>query len=324
MTGDGLRNTLSALLVLAFASAPLLIQGAQQAPAAGRGQQAPAAAPAQQDFSAVKIVTTKITDRFYTLDGQGGRMGIQVGPDGIFVVDSQFAPLSERLIAAIRQVSQAPLRFLVNTHVHGDHTGGNANFAAAGATIIARPLLRERLMKPTAPATGAAPAPAPPAALPVLTYDSRTIVNLNGEAIELIPLPFAHTDGDTAVRFPNADVLMTGDVYRSTGYPNIDRANGGTLKGILEGLDTLIKLAGPNTRVAPGHGDITNRAALAAHREMAALMRDRVAKLIKDGRTEEQIVASKPTADYDERTGNAAGSADRFVGQLYAELRAAK
>jgi cyclase len=324
MTADRYRYTKSVLLMLTFASVAAPMLSGQQAPGPGRGQQPPAAAPAQQDFSAVKIVTTKITDRFYTLDGQGGRMGVQVGPDGVFVVDSQFAPLSDRLIAAIRQVSQAPLRFLVNTHVHGDHTGGNANFAAAGATILARPLLRERLMKPAAPATGAAPAPAPPAALPVLTYDSRTIVNLNGEAIELIPLPLAHTDGDTAVRFPNADVLMTGDVYRSTGYPNIDRANGGTLKGILEALDTLIKLAGPNTRVAPGHGDITNRAALVAHRDMVVLMRDRVAKLIKDGRSEEQIVASKPTADHDERTGNAAQSADRFVGQLYAELRGSK
>ena len=295
---------------------------ASTAAAQQRGQ-APAPAPAggaQQDLSAVKIVTTKITDSFYALEGQGGRMGVQVGPDGVFIVDSQFAQLSDRLLAAIRQVSKAPLRFLVNTHVHGDHTGGNANFAQAGATIIARPLLRERLMKPTAPATGAAPAPAPPAALPVLTYDARSIVHLNGEAIELIPLPVAHTDGDTAVRFPNADVLMTGDVFRSVGYPNIDRANGGSLKGLLDALEVLAKSAGPNTRVLPGHGDITNRAAIAAHRDMVVLMRDRVTKLMKEGKTQEQIVAAKPTADYDERVGNAAQSADRFVGQLYAEL----
>jgi cyclase len=295
---------------------------------AGQRGQAPAGAPApaaaQQDFSAVKIVTTKITDSFYAIDGQGGRMGVQVGSDGVFIVDSQFAQLSDRLLAAVRQISQAPLRFLVNTHVHGDHTGGNANFAAAGAVILARPMLRERLMKPTAPATGAAPDPAPPAALPVVTYESRTIVNLNGEAIELIPLPMAHTDGDTAVRFPKADALMTGDVFRSIGYPNIDRANGGSLKGILDGLATLASVAGPNTRVLPGHGDITNRAALTAHRDMAIVMRDRVAALIKEGRTEEQVVAAKPTADYDQRVGNAAQSADRFVGQLYAELKASK
>ena len=287
--------------------------------AAQQRGQAPAA-PAQQDFSTVKITTAKITDSFYALEGQGGRMGVQVGPEGVFLVDSQFGPLSERLIAAIRQISPAPLRFLVNTHVHGDHTGGNENFAKAGATILARPLLRDRLMKPAAPAAGAAPAPAPAAALPVITYDARTVVHLNGEAIELVPLPLAHTDGDTAIRFPNADALMTGDVFRSVGYPNIDRTNGGSLKGLLDALDTLTRLAGPNTKVLPGHGDITNRAAIAAHREMVVVMRDRVAKLIKEGRTQEQIVASKPTADYDARVGNAAASADRFVGQLYAEL----
>jgi glyoxylase-like metal-dependent hydrolase (beta-lactamase superfamily II) len=147
-------------------------------------------------------------------------------------------------------------------------------------------------------------------------------VNLNGEAVELIPLPRAHTDGDTAVRFPTADVLMTGDVFRSVGYPNIDRANGGSLAGILAAFDTLLAAAGPNTRVVPGHGPVTNRAAIAAHRDMAVAVRDRVAKLIADGRTDEQIVAAKPTAEFDERTGNAAMSADRFVGQVAAELRA--
>jgi cyclase len=282
---------------------------------------APVSAQAQQDFSKVEITTTKISDSLYALDGQGGRMGVQVGPNGIFLVDSQFAPLSDKLVAAIKQVSPAPMRFLVNTHVHGDHTGGNENFAKLGVTIMSRPMLRQRLAKPSAPAAGGAtPAPAPAGALPVVTYDSRSTVHLNGEAIELIPLPFAHTDGDTAVKFSNSDALMTGDVFRSVGYPNIDRANGGSLKGILDALQTLIDAAGPNTKVLPGHGDITNRAAIVAHREMAVAVRDRVAKLMKDGRTLPEIVAAKPTADFDQRTGNAAQSADRFVGQIYAEL----
>ncbi len=280
------------------------------------------AAAQQQDFSQVKIVPTKITDSFYTLDGQGGRMGVLVGPEGIFVVDAQFAPLTDRLVAAIRQISNAPIKLLVNTHVHGDHTGGNENFAKAGATIMARPMLRDRLAKPNPPAAGGQPpAPAPAAALPVVVFDSRTTVNLNGEAVQLIPLPAAHTDGDTGVFFPNANVLMTGDVFRSVGYPNIDRANGGSLNGILAALQTLIDTAGPNTRVAPGHGDITNRAAIQAHRDMAVTVRDRVSKMMTQGQTMEQIVAAKPTKDFDERTGNAMQSADRFVGQIYAELR---
>ena len=282
---------------------------------------APVSAQAQQDFSKVEITTTKISDSLYALDGQGGRMGVQVGPNGIFLVDSQFAPLSDKLVAAIKQVSPVPMRFLVNTHVHGDHTGGNENFAKLGVTIMSRPMLRQRLAKPSAPAAGGAtPAPAPAGALPVVTYDSRSTVHLNGEAIELIPLPFAHTDGDTAVKFPNSDALMTGDVFRSVGYPNIDRNNGGSLKGMLEAFNTLIEAAGPNTKVLPGHGDITNRAGIVAHRDMAVAVRDRVAKLMKDGRTLPEIVAAKPTADFDQRTGNAAQSADRFVGQIYAEL----
>ncbi|HEY1306943.1 MAG TPA: MBL fold metallo-hydrolase [Vicinamibacterales bacterium] len=283
---------------------------------------APAAAQGQQDFSQVKIVTTRVGSNLWALDGQGGRMGVLAGPDGVFIVDSQFAPLSEKLLAAIKQVApSAPLRFLVNTHVHGDHTGGNENFAKAGVTLMSRPMLRQRLAKPSAPAAGGAtPAPAPPAALAVITFDSRTTVYMNGEAIELIPLPNAHTDGDTAVKFPAADVLMTGDVFRSAGFPNIDRANGGTLKGILEGLSTLIEAAGPNTKVLPGHGDITNRAGLVAHRDMALTLRDRVQKAIASGQNQQQIIAAKLTKDFDEKTGNVAGSADRFIGQLYAEL----
>jgi cyclase len=283
---------------------------------------ATASAQQPQDFSAVEIMTTKITDSFYALDGQGGRIGVLTGPDGLFVVDSQFAPLTDKIVAAIKKVSDRPVRFLVNTHVHGDHTGGNENFAKMGVTILARPMLRMRLMQPSAPAGGgAAPAPAPAGALPVLTYDSPITLYMNGETIELTPLPVAHTDGDTAVRFPRNNVLMTGDVYRSVGFPNIDRANGGSLKGIVDSLNKLVDLAGPSTKVLPGHGPIVDRAAIVAHRDMAVAVRDRVAKMIQEGRTQEQIVAAKPTKDYDEKVGNAAQSADRFVGQLYAELR---
>ena len=277
-----------------------------------------------QDFSNVKIVTTRIADNFYALDGNGGRMGVQFGADGIFVVDTQFAPLTDRIVAAIRQLSPAPIRFVVNTHVHGDHTGGNENFAKLGATILSRPMLRERLARPTAPAAnGQLPPPAPDGALPRVTNDSKTTVYMNGDAIQLIPIPGAHTDGDTAVYFPKADALMTGDVYRSTGFPNIDRANGGTLKGIVAGLDTYLAMAGPNTKILPGHGDIVDRAAVQAHRQMLLTIRDRVSALIKQGKTQEQILAAKVTKDYDEKVGNAAQSADRFVGQLYAELKPA-
>jgi glyoxylase-like metal-dependent hydrolase (beta-lactamase superfamily II) len=278
---------------------------------------------AQQPQQPVQITVTKFGANFYAIDGQGGRMGALVGPDGVFIVDAQFPAVTERIVAEIRKLTDRPLRFLVNTHVHGDHTGGNENFAKLGATIIARPLLRERLMRPAAPAGGNAPAPAPPMALPVLTYDAATTINMNGETIELIPLPRAHTDGDTGVRFPLADVLMTGDVFRSTGYPNIDIGNGGSLNGILAALATLAAVSGPNTTVLPGHGAITNRAAIVAHRDMVLAVADRVRQMVAAGRTVEEVIAAKPTAEFDERTGNAAGSAERFVRQLYSELKGA-
>lgn len=295
-----------------FALAALLALGSAAIP--GAQAQQPAAAP-------VQVVLTKIGSDFYAIDGQGGRMGALVGPDGIFMVDAQSAAIADRIVAELRKVSQEPIRFLVNTHVHADHTGGNANYAKLGATLIARPRLRERLAKPAAPA-GGAPAPAvDPKSLPALTYDVQMTMYMNGEAIELIPLPRAHTDGDTALRFPKVNVLMTGDVFRATGYPNIDLANGGSLVGIVAALDKLVELAGPETKVLPGHGPISDRAALAAHRDMVKVMRDRVAALVAEGKTREQVLAAKVTADYDEKVGNAAGSADRFVGQLFDSLR---
>src|ERR1700685_413480 len=165
----------------------------------------------QPDFSKVEIKTTKISDTFYTLEGQGGTIGILAGPDGIFMVDSQFAPLSQKIAAAIHQISDKPIRFMVNTHVHGDHTGGNENFAKMGATIFSRDELRWRLEHPVPAANGAPGTPAPAAALPVVTYEGPVTIHMDGEEVQLIPIHRAHTDGDTLVHFVNNDVLMTGD-----------------------------------------------------------------------------------------------------------------
>ncbi len=268
-----------------------------------------------QDFSKVEIKTTKLSDKFYTLEGQGGTIGILTGPDGIFMVDTQFAPLSEKIAAAIKKVSNAPVKFIVNTHVHGDHTGGNENFAKMGAVLFSRDQLRARLARPAGNA-----AAAPAGALPAITYDGPVTLHMNGEDVQLIPIRSAHTDGDTLVRFPGLDVLMTGDYYRSLGYPNIDRANGGTLNGMLEGLGTTIGLAGPNTKIIPGHGGTVDRAAVMAHRDMILAVRDRVAQMVKQGKTAQEIIASKPTADFDSKIESAATTSERFINQLYAEL----
>jgi cyclase len=274
----------------------------------------------QPDFSKVEIKTTKISNTFYTLDGQGGTIGVLVGPEGIFMVDSQFAPLSQKIAAAIHQISDKPIRFMVNTHVHGDHTGGNENFAKMGVTIFSRDELRWRLAHPAPGANGAPTAAAPAAALPVVTYDGPVTIHMDGEDVHLIPIHRAHTDGDTLVYFPTNDVLMTGDFFRSIQFPNIDRTNGGSLSGMIEGLGITIGMAGPNTKIIPGHGPTVDRAALIAHRDMIVAIRDKVAALVQQGKSVDEVLAAKPTSDYDS-IPNASTTSERFVRQLYAELK---
>ena len=285
---------------------------------------ATAQAQAQQDFSKVQIKTSKITDNFYTLEGQGGTIGVLTGPDGIFMVDSQFAPLSEKIVAAIHAISPAPIKFLVNTHVHGDHTGGNENLGKMGVTILAREQLRNRLMHPSPAANGTTPPPAAEPALHMITYNGPITFHMDGEDVQLIPIAAAHTDGDTMVRFVHADVIMTGDFYRSIQYPNIDRINGGSLNGMVDGLGQVIARSGPNTKIIPGHGPTVDRAAVTAHRDMLLAVRDRVSQLISQGKSQDEVLAAKPTADYDAKVANSAETTQRFITQLYAELKPTK
>ena len=289
------------------------------------GQLAAAQSPAPQAAPPpeIKVVATRLGGNVYGIDGQGGRMAALVGPDGVFLVDSQFPAVTEKIVAAVKELSPAPLRFLVNTHVHGDHTGGNENFAKLGVTILGRPNLRNEQLKPRpAPGNGQVPPVAPPGALPVVLYDSPTTVYLDGETVRLIPLPPAHTDGDTAVKFEQADVLMTGDVYRSAGFPAAAVTNGGSVLGTIDALTQLVALAGPNTKVVPGHGPVADRAALVFHRDMAVTVRDRVAKALQEGKSAADIRASKPTADFEQKVGGPANFIGQFVDGLIAELSA--
>jgi cyclase len=275
----------------------------------------------QPDFSKVQIKTTKLANNFYTLEGQGGTIGILTGPDGVFMVDSQFAPLSEKIAAAIKQISDKPIRFMVNTHVHGDHTGGDENFGKMGVTIIAREQLRNRLMHPNPAANGQPTPPTMPVGLPLITYNGAMTMHMDGEDIQLIAIPAAHTDGDTIAYFPKADVIMTGDFYRSVQYPNIDRANGGSLNGMINGLGRVIGLAGPDTKIVPGHGPIVKRDAVMAHRDMIIGVRDKISKLVQQGKSQDEVAAAKPQAEYDARIKEIATTGDRFVGQVYMELK---
>jgi cyclase len=283
-----------------------------------------ALAQAPVDYSKVEIQTVKLAPNFYVLNGQGGAIGVLTGPDGVLMVDSQFAPLTDKIVAAVKQVSNTPIKFLINTHVHGDHTGGNENLSKMGVVIFAREELRNRLAHPAAAANGTPGTPAPAAALPVITYSGPLTFHMDGEDVQAIPIPKAHTDGDTLVHFPNTNVIMIGDYVRTVGYPNIDRANGGSLNGMLAGIDTAIKLCNAQTKVVPGHGEITDRNGLIAHRDMIIAIRDKIAPLVAQGKTLPEVVAAKPTADFDAKVPQVGTTGERFIGQVYAELKAGK
>ena len=277
-----------------------------------------------QDFSKVEIKANKLADKFYTLDGQGGTIGVLLGPDGVFMVDTQFAPLSDKIAAAIKQLTPQPIKFVVNTHVHGDHSGGDENFGKMGATIIAREELRFRLAHPAPQANGQPGVPASAVGLPKQTYRERLTLHMNGEEVQLIAVPRAHTDGDTMVYFPGLDIIMTGDFYRSIQYPNVDRNNGGSLQGLIDGLGMVIGRAGPSTKIIPGHGPTVDRSAVVAHRDLVLAVRDRVAPLVAQGKSEDEVVAAKVTADLDSKVQQAGTTGERFVRQVYAELKATR
>jgi cyclase len=258
-----------------------------------------------RDMSQVQIIPHQVTQGVYYLEGQGGNIGLSIGEDGVVMIDDQFAPLTERIVAAIRQLNQGEIRFVINTHVHGDHTGGNENLGRMGILILARDAVRVRL-EATAPAL----------ALPVLTFSESISIHLNGEEVRTIPLPPAHTDGDSYIHFVNADVLHTGDVFRTTGYPYMDLANGGSLDGLIEALGIAIGLAGPNTKILPGHGRVVGRAEVIAHRDMVLDVKARVAALVAQGMNIDQILAARPTAQYDQGMD----SPERFLRAMVTEM----
>jgi len=269
----------------------------------------------QQDFSAVQVKVHQVSGNVYYLEGAGGNVGVLVGDDGVLMIDDQFAPLSDKLVAAIRTISDKPIRLLINTHIHGDHTGGNANFGAMGIDIVAHDNVRVRLAKGV---NGGAPSPA--VALPVVTFGDSMSLHLNGESLTIAKLPPAHTDGDSYIRFPTADVIHAGDVFRTIGYPGVDFNNGGTVQGTIDALQALIDSAGPNTKVIPGHGVVTSRAELVTFRDLTIELQRRISDLIRQGMTLEQVVAAKPTADLDEKYGSSERLLPAFYNSLKAEL----
>jgi cyclase len=259
----------------------------------------------QRDFSDVEIVAHHVSGGVYYLEGQGGNIGLSVGNDGVVMIDDQFAPLTDKIVNAIRSLTDGDIRFVINTHVHGDHTGGNENLGRMGVLILARDEVRVRLAGQVGEE-----------GLPVLTYSEAITIHLNGEEVHAFEVAPGHTDGDSFIHFRGSDVLHLGDVFRTTGYPYIDLGNGGTLDGTIEALGVAIGMAGPATKVIPGHGGVSTRADVMEFRDMIVDVRDRVAALVRRGMTYAQVQAERPTAAYDAQWGDP----ERFLQAVYAEV----
>ena len=277
----------------------------------------------QVDYSKVEIKTTDLGHQTYMLEGQGGNITVAVGGDGIIMVDSQFAPLHDKIKAAITAISNRPIHYLVNTHFHGDHTGGDAGFAKEGATVVAHANVKKRLADgSTTGLSGAKTAPMTGDALPSQTYNTSLTLKVQGRSAQLKHVLNAHTDGDTYVYFADANVLATGDIVTMERYPNIDFANGGNIKGMIAGTDTYLKLINDKTKVVPGHGPLTNKAQIVEYRKMLVAARDRVAKLIAKGMNEDEVVAMRPMSDYDAKLTKIDDTAKvNFIRVVYNSLK---
>jgi glyoxylase-like metal-dependent hydrolase (beta-lactamase superfamily II) len=282
--------------------------------------QPPAAAP-PVDFSKVEIKTTDLGDNVYMLEGQGGNITVAVAKNGIIMVDGQYAPLHDKIKAAISTISNLPVKYLINTHFHGDHTGGNEAFARDGATIVSDVNVKNRLAEGTSNGlTGAKTPPAALGALPTKTYAGGMLkIRLPGRVADLKHIANAHTDGDTYVWFKTANVLSTGDTSPTAAIP-ISTSQWRQHQGMIAAADAYLKLTNAKSRIVPGHGPIADKAALAEYRTMLVTARDRMAALVKEGKSEDDVVAAKPFADLDKKWAPTELASRNFIRVVYHSL----
>ena len=273
-----------------------------------------------QNFDTVQVRRTPVAGAVHMIVGSGGNIGLVVGDDAVFVVDDQFAPLTPKILAAIREVTPQPVRFVLNTHWHFDHTGGNENMGQAGALIFAHENVRRRMStEQFIEALNRKQPASPRAALPVITFTDTVSFHLNGDSIVVFHVAPAHTDGDAMVMFTKANVVHTGDVFVSDRFPFVDRSSGGSIHGIIGATERLVAMTNAGTKIIPGHGPLSDRDRVKQYHDMLVVMRDRMRKEIAAKHTVDQVLASKITAEYDSAWPS---GRERFLRILYQELSA--
>ena len=250
-----------------------------------------------QGFDTVQIKTIKITDKIYMLEGAGGNIGVIIGNDGTVIIDDQFDQLTEKIKQALKALSDKPLRFVINTHFHADHTGGNEKFGGEGSIIVAQENSRRRMTTDQLMNQQTVKA-APYNALPKITFKESMNMHLNGETVEIVHAENAHTDGDAIIYFKESNVVHAGDVFVRYGLPFIDQPHGGSINGMINAMDQLLTLVNDETKIIPGHGALANKKDLVEYRDMLVTVRDRILKLIREGKTYTQVVESDPTSGF--------------------------
>jgi cyclase len=266
----------------------------------------------------VKITAAPVTGQIYMITGKGGNIGLFIGEDGTFLIDDQFAPLTEKIVAAIKSVGGDYPKFLINTHYHGDHTGGNEKLGKEGTLIFSHHNVRERLENGSF--IGAFKMKRPAVSregLPVVTFSKDISFHLNGDSVRAKHVPHAHTDGDSFIYFQNANVIHAGDVFFNGFYPFIDVNHGGSLKGMIKAVDKVLALADDKTKIIPGHGPLADKKALAGYREMLATAYERLSKLKAEGKTAQEAAAAGPLNDLDANWGGGMFKSDRWIELIY-------
>jgi glyoxylase-like metal-dependent hydrolase (beta-lactamase superfamily II) len=280
-------------------------------------------AAAQEPAEEIRIVAEPLGGCVWMLEGRGGNIAVCAGADGVFMVDDQYAPLTPTILEAVREIDEGPVRFVLNTHWHFDHTGGNENLGAAGALILAHHNVRERMSTDQFMAFLDRQVPASPdGALPVVTFGLDISFHVNNETVRAFHAPRAHTDGDAIVRFSKANVVHMGDILWGGKYPFIDTGSGGSVAGVLAAIDAALPVIDEDTRIIPGHGPLSDRAGLLAYREMLSVVSGRIGELVGEGKSLDEVLAAEPSAEFDEAWGGGYISPERFVEMLYLDLSA--